>query len=67
MGGYKFKIGEDGLTKSWILLRLGDVTVLTRGLIDTGANILAVSSAIASALRLPSLGREETGTAAGSA
>jgi len=62
---YRFKIGDDGLARAWVSLRFRDKTVLSRCLIDTGANVVAVSSALALTLNLPKLGKAASGTAAG--
>ena len=65
MKKYKFKIEDDGLARAWVSLRSEDKTVLTKCLIDTGANIVAVSSALALTLNLPKLRKVTSGTAAG--
>ena len=67
MKKYRFQIGDDGLARAWVALRFGNKTVMSRGLIDTGANVVAVSSALALTLTLPKLGKERSGTAAGAA
>ena len=56
MKKYRFKIGDNGLARAWVSLRFRDKTVLSRCLIDTGANVVAVSSALALTLDLPKLG-----------
>ena len=65
MKKYRFEIGDDGLARAWVSLRFGDKTVLSICLIDTGANVVPVSSALALTLDLPKLGKEMSGTAAG--
>lgn len=67
MKKYRFKIGDDGLARAWVALRFGDKTLMSRSLIDTGANVVAVSSALALTLNLPKLGKERSSTAAGAA
>jgi len=62
---YKLKIEDDGLARAWVSLRSEDKTALTKCLIDTGANIVAVSSALALTLNLPKLRKVTSGTAAG--
>ena len=57
MRRYRFKIGDDGLARAWVSLRFKDKTALSRCLIDTGANVVAVSSALALTLNLPKLGK----------
>ncbi|RLI41165.1 hypothetical protein DRO59_07635 [Candidatus Bathyarchaeota archaeon] len=64
MKKYRFKIGDDGLARAWVSLRFKDKTILSRCLIDTGANVVAVSSALALTLNLPKLGKATSGTAA---
>ena len=65
MKKYRFKIEDDCLARAWVSLRFKDKTALSRCLIDTGANVAAVSSALALTLNLPKLGKETSGTAAG--